>query len=175
MMIEKTDIEGLYVITPQSFSDERGAFFESYNKKKLAEWGISVDFVQDNESYSVKNVLRGLHFQKEPHAQTKLVRCVLGTVLDVAVDMREGSPTHLQHFKIELSGENKKQLFVPKGFAHGFLVLSDEAIVCYKIDAHWNKESESGLLWNDPKLGIEWGISEQDVIIAKKDLLYTPL
>ncbi len=175
MNIERTALDGVCIITPQIFTDERGAFFESYNTLQLREQGIDVTFVQDNESYSVKNVLRGLHFQNEPHAQAKLVRCVVGRVLDVAVDIRPGSSTYLRHVSVELSGENKKQLFIPKGFAHGFLVLSDEAIVCYKIDAHWNKASESGLLWNDPKLGIDWGIDARDVIIAKKDLLYTPL
>ena len=155
MKISKTFIEDLLVIEPQLFKDERGFFYESFNKNNLDKI-VNVVFVQDNESKSSRGVIRGLHFQKPPHAQTKLVRCVSGEILDVAVDLRINSKTYGKSFSIELSSENNKQLFVPKGFAHGFQVLSETAIVNYKVDNFYNSKSDSGIIWNDKDLSIDW-------------------
>ena len=166
MKINKTFIEDLLIIEPQLFKDERGFFYESYNKNNL---DIDFDFVQDNESKSYKGVIRGLHFQVPPFEQTKLVRCVSGNILDVAVDLRKNSKTYGKSFSIELSSENNKQLFVPKGFAHGFQALSEYAIVNYKVDNFYNPKSDSGIIWNDKDLSIVWNLDIKP-IISKKDL-----
>ena len=168
MKINKTYIEGLLIIEPQLFKDDRGFFYESYNKKKLDK-KIKIIFVQDNESKSIKGVIRGLHFQAPPFEQTKLVRCVSGNILDVAVDLRKNSKTYGKSFSIELSSENNKQLFVPKGFAHGFQVLSETAIVNYKVDEYYNPDSDSGLIWNDKDLSIDWNLDIKP-ILSNKDL-----
>ena len=170
MNVVSTEIEGVYIIEPQVFGDERGYFFESFNAKHFhAQTGIEVTFVQDNESRSRKGVLRGLHFQREPHAQAKLVRVVQGRVLDVAVDIRQDSSTFGKYVVVELSGDNKRQLFIPKGFAHGYVVLEDNTVFQYKCDEYYHPESEDGIAWNDPQLGIEWGIHESEVILSDKD------
>ena len=166
MKISKTFIEDLLVIDPQLFKDERGFFYESYNKNNL---DINIVFVQDNESKSYKGVIRGLHFQAPPFDQTKLVRCVSGNILDVAVDLRTNSKTYGKSFSIELSSENNKQLFVPKGFAHGFQVLSEIAIVNYKVDEYYNPDSDSGIIWNDKDLLIDWNLDIKP-ILSEKDL-----
>ena len=168
MKINKTFIEGLLIFEPQLFKDERGFFYESYNKKYLDEF-ISVVFVQENESKSNKGVVRGLHFQIPPFEQNKLVRCVSGNILDVTVDLRKNSKTYGKFFSIELSSENNKQLFVPKGFAHGFQVLSESAIISYKVDNYYNPKSESGIIWNDKDLSIDWNLDLKP-ILSKKDL-----
>ena len=166
MKISKTFIEDLLVIEPQLFKDERGFFYESYNKKKLDK-NIKIVFVQDNESKSIKGAIRGLHFQAPPFEQTKLVRCVSGNILDVAVDLRKNSKTYGKSFCVELSSENNKQLFIPKGFAHGFQVISDEAIVNYKVDNFYNPKSDSGIIWNDKDLSIDWNLDIKPVISLK--------
>ena len=166
MKINKTIIEDLLIIENQLFKDERGFFYESYNKNNL---DINIVFVQDNESKSYKGVIRGLHFQVPPFEQTKLVRCVSGNILDVAVDLRTNSKTYGKSFSIELSSENNRQLFVPKGFAHGFQVLSEIAIVSYKVDNYYNPDSDSGLIWNDKDLSIDWNLDLKP-ILSKKDL-----
>ena len=168
MKIIKTFIENLLVIEPQLFRDDRGFFYESYNKKKLDK-KIKIVFVQDNESKSIKGVIRGLHFQAPPFEQTKLIRCISGSILDVAVDLRKNSKTYGKSFSIELSSENNKQLFVPKGFAHGFQVLSETAIVNYKVDNFYNPKSDSGIIWNDKDLSIDWNLDLKP-ILSKKDL-----
>ena len=168
MKIEKTFIEGLVVITPHVFTDARGYFLESYNKKKL-ESILDVEFVQDNESASQKGVLRGLHFQNPPYAQGKLVRVIKGRVLDVVVDLRKGSETYGKHYKHVLSGEHKEQLYIPEGFAHGFLVLEDDTIFSYKCTGYYNKDSEASLLWCDETLDINWQIEHP--IISEKDVI----
>ena len=171
MEILKTHIDGCIVLSPTLFSDHRGSFYEAYKKTILDHFlGYKVDFVQDNESFSSKGVLRGLHFQKGAHAQAKLVRVVQGAVLDVAVDLRLESPTYGQHFSIELSLKNKKQLFIPRGFAHGFVVLSDTALFSYKCDNYYNKASESGIIYNDPILNIDWKFPDDQLQLSKKDL-----
>jgi dTDP-4-dehydrorhamnose 3,5-epimerase len=167
MNVEETNIEGLYVLSPKLFKDDRGYFYESFNKKLFEKMGINSDFVQDNESYSQKGTIRGLHFQKGVHAQAKLVRCSKGVVFDVAVDLRVGSSTFGKWYGVILSGENKKQFYVPRGFAHGFSVLSDVAIFNYKCDNFYNKESESGLFYGDPLLGIDWKVDTP--IVSDKD------
>ena len=164
MKINKTFIEDLLIIEPQLFKDERGFFYESYNKNNL---DINIVFVQDNESKSYKGVIRGLHFQTPPFEQTKLVRCVSGNILDVAVDLRTNSKTYGKSFSIELSSENNKQLFVPKGFAHGFQVLSEIAIVSYKVDNYYNPDSDSGLIWNDKDLSIDWNLDLKPILSVK--------
>ena len=169
MKFVNTHIEGLVIIESTVFGDNRGYFLESYNKKKFEEAIGKVSFVQDNESKSSKEVLRGLHFQKPPYAQAKLVRCIEGKVLDVAVDIREGSETFGQHITVELSGENKKQVFIPRGFAHGFLVLSNSAIVSYKVDNSYAPAFDAGIRWDDPTLNIQWGVNEHDVLVSEKD------
>ena len=164
-----TDIPGLLVFEPKVFADSRGYFFESYNEKIFEQQGIAFRFVQDNQSSSSYGVIRGLHYQLNPHAQTKLVRVLSGRILDAAVDVRNGSPTYGRAFTIELSAENKKQLFVPKGFAHGFSVLSERAEVLYKCDGFYNKESEGGFRFDDPALNIDWQIPHDKAIISDKD------
>lgn len=171
MQIEQTPIKDLVVITPQVFGDERGYFFESYNKNKMIANGIEIDFVQDNQSFSKKGTLRGLHYQNPPYAQTKLVRVLDGEIMDVAVDLRRDSPTYGQHFAIRLTAENKKQLLVPKGFAHGFSVLSETAMVMYKCDEFYNKESEGGIRFDDTTLNIDWGMDLKDAIVSEKDMI----
>ncbi len=162
-------LPGLFLIQPKVFSDERGYFFESYNKKDFSELGINVDFVQDNQAKSSYGVIRGLHYQLPPYAQSKLVRVITGRILDVAVDLRRESPTFGQYFAIELSDENFLQLFIPKGFAHGYSVLSDEAVVFYKTDEYYHPETEGGLNVFDPDLSIDWGISENEAVLSEKD------
>lgn len=169
-----TPIAGLLVLAPRVFNDNRGYFFESYNKNTLAEIGIHTDFVQDNESYSCQNTLRGLHFQKPPFAQAKLVRVIEGRVWDVAVDLRKDSPTFGQWFGVELSAENKKQFFIPRGFAHGFSVLSKTAKFAYKCDNFYNKASEGAILFNDPDLHIDWKIDTALSNLSAKDKLNQP-
>lgn len=169
MEVLTTFIEGLLVLKPKVFIDERGYFFESYNKNVLKAAGIDHVFLQDNESLSSKGVLRGLHFQKPPHAQGKLVRVVKGKVLDVAVDIRKNSSTYGKYFSIELSGENKCMFWIPPGFAHGFLTLENDTIFSYKCTDLYSKESEGALLWNDPVLNIHWGVDEP--IVSDKDKL----
>lgn len=168
MDIIKNSIEGLIVFEPKIFEDQRGYFFESFNEKIFQEISTH-SFVQDNESYSTKGVLRGMHFQTGIHAQGKLVRVVLGTVLDVAVDLRLTSKTFGEHYAVELSGENKRQFFIPRGFAHGFIVLSDEAILQYKCDSFYNKEAESGLRFDDPDLNIDWKLDRNSLIVNERD------
>ena len=168
MKISKTFIKDLLIIEPQLFKDDRGFFYESFNKKKLKK-DINVVFVQDNESKSKRGVIRGLHFQKPPHAQTKLVRCVDGKILDVAVDLRKNSKTYGKFFSIELSSENYKQLLVPKGFAHGFQVLSNGATVNYKVDEYYNPDLDFGIIWNDKDLSIDWNYDIKP-ILSSKDL-----
>ena len=170
MNIIETKIKGCFVIEPKVFGDERGYFFESFNVKKFEEKiGYNINFVQDNQSFSKYGVLRGLHLQKGDDAQAKLVRVLSGTVLDVAVDLRKNSTTYGQHVAVELSAENKKQLFVPRGFAHGFAVLSETAEFFYKVDNDYAPQSEGGLLFNDPELGIDWQIEEKNILVAEKD------
>lgn len=164
-----TEIPGLLVFEPKVFADSRGYFFESYNANIFRQEGVDIVFVQDNQSSSCYGVIRGLHYQLNPHAQTKLVRVLSGQILDVAVDMRKGSPTFGHAFTIELSAENKKQLFVPKGFAHGFSVLSEKAEVLYKCDGFYNKESEGGIRFDDPSLNIDWKVPVDKAIISDKD------
>jgi len=169
MNLIKTEIEGLYILEPRVFGDARGYFFEAYNKKVFDELVGPVDFVQDNESKSRYGVVRGLHFQKGEYAQAKLVRVVSGTVLDVAVDIRPGSPTFGKHVAALLSGENKRQFFIPRGFAHGFSVLSEEVVFQYKCDNLYCPEAEGAIAWDDPDLGIDWGLKSEDVILSDKD------
>lgn len=169
MEIIKTAIEGVVIIEPRIFKDERGYFFESFNQKEFEEKVCKTTFVQDNESKSSYGVIRGLHFQKPPFAQSKLVRVIKGSVLDVAVDIRKGSPTFGQHVAVELTEENHRQFFIPKGFAHGFAVLSDEVIFQYKCDEFYHPESEGAIAWNDPELGIDWRILEDKVVLSEKD------
>lgn len=166
MTIKETFIKDLLILSPSVFSDDRGYFLESYNKKVLASI-LDLEFVQDNESKSQKDVLRGLHFQKPPFAQGKLVRVITGSVLDIVVDLRKESPTYGKHFKLVLSSENKMQLYVPKGFAHGFLVLEDNTIFSYKCTNYYHKEAEESLLWDDTTLNIDWNIEHP--IISEKD------
>lgn len=169
MKIITTAIEGVVILEPEVFGDERGYFFESFSQREFEEKVCKTTFVQDNESCSRYGVLRGLHFQKPPHAQAKLVRVVKGKVLDIAVDIRKGSPTFGHHVSTELSGENKRQLFIPRGFAHGFAVLSEEVVFQYKCDRYYVPHSEGGILWNDPALGIDWKLPAEDVILSEKD------
>lgn len=164
-----TDIPGLLIIKPDLFNDDRGYFFEAYNKNRLLEAGIDVDFIQDNESCSKKGVLRGLHYQREPYSQGKLVRVIKGAVLDVAVDIRLNSPTYGRWSAVELTSENKLIYWIPKGFAHGFLALEDDTIFSYKCSGIYHKPSEASIIWNDPILAINWGI--KNPILSEKDKL----
>lgn len=169
MNVIKTDIEGLVIIEPRLFKDARGYFFESFSEREFAEKVAPVKFVQDNESRSSYGVLRGLHFQKPPYAQAKLVRVVKGRVLDVAVDLRKGAPTYGKYVAVELSEDNHLQFFLPRGFAHGFCVLSDEVVFQYKCDNYYAPQSEGAVIWNDPDLGIDWRIPQEDVVLSDKD------
>ena len=170
MPFVETSLPGLLIFEPAVFEDSRGFFFESYNQKVFSQQGIEASFVQDNQSRSSFGVIRGLHYQLPPYAQIKLVRVLIGKVLDVAVDIRKGSPTFGKTFTMELSAENKKQLYIPKGFAHGFSVLSDVAEVLYKCDAFYNKQSEAGINYNDPALNIDWLIAADKAIVSEKDV-----
>jgi len=170
MEIIKTDIEGVAIIKPRVFTDARGYFFESYSKREFDEKVRPIDFVQDNESCSTKGVMRGLHFQRPPFTQSKLVRCVRGSVLDVAVDIRKGSPTYGKHVAVELTGDNHLQFFVPRGFAHGFAVLSDIAVFQYKCDGFYHPEADGGISILDDSLGIDWRIDPQTAILSQKDI-----
>ena len=169
MEVIKTNIEGVVIIEPRIFRDERGYFFESFSQREFQEKVCNTVFVQDNESKSSYGVLRGLHFQKPPYAQSKLVRVIKGAVLDVAVDIRKGSPTFGQHVAVELTEDNHRQFFIPRGFAHGFSVLSDEVIFQYKCDNFYAPQSEGALAWDDPDLGIDWRLPAEKVILSEKD------
>jgi len=172
----ETKLKGCFIIEPKVLEDHRGYFFESFNQNRFNELiGKNIDFVQDNESFSSKGVLRGLHFQAGEYAQAKLVRVVKGSVLDVVVDIRKDSPTFSKHFSIELSEKNKTQLFIPRGFAHGFIVLSDTAVFAYKCDNFYNKASEQGLRYDDPSLGIDWKLPQHEFIVSDKDLVLPTL
>jgi dTDP-4-dehydrorhamnose 3,5-epimerase len=171
MNIEQTFIKDLVILTPKIFEDERGYFFEAYNQAKFHENGIMYQFVQDNQSFSVRGVIRGLHLQINPFAQAKLVRVLQGEILDVAVDLRKDSATYGHHVSVVLSSENKKQLMVPHGFAHGFSVLSETASVLYKVDQVYNKESERGIRYDDPTLAIDWQVLPEEIIVSEKDLI----
>ncbi len=165
MEITKTHISGLLVLNPMTFSDKRGYFMETFRK----EWLPDIDFVQENESLSAKGVLRGLHYQKAPYAQAKLVRCIKGKILDVAVDLRKPSPTFKQYYAVELSEDNKKQLFIPRGFAHGFLTLEEDSIISYKVDNYYHKEAEVSIRFDDKDLSIDWGVDHKSLTISDKD------
>ncbi len=168
--IEQTPLKDCFLIKPSVFEDQRGSFFESYNKEIFEKaTGLHIDFVQDNQSVSSRGVLRGFHFQRGEYAQAKLVRSVLGEVLDVVVDLRPGSPTYKMNFKVVLSAENNLQLFVPAGFAHGFLTLSESSIFSYKCDKYYNREAEGGIIWNDPTLAVNWNFPKAEIILSKKD------
>jgi len=170
MLVKKTEIPGLLIFEPKVMQDSRGYFFESYNKEKMSSAGISVEYVQDNQSKSQYGVIRGLHYQRNPYAQSKLVRVLDGKIYDVAVDMRKGSPTYGKWFGLELNSDNKLQLYIPKGFAHGFSVLSETAIVLYKCDVLYHPSSEGGVQCMDPALNIDWKIEAGKEIISPKDL-----
>jgi len=176
MIVKEKKLKGCFLIEPTVFKDRRGYFFESFNQQKFNESiGLNINFIQDNESFSSKGVLRGLHYQIGKYAQAKLVRVIKGNVLDIAVDLRNNSPTFGEYVSIELSEDNKAQLFIPRGFAHGFVVLSDTAIFSYKCDNFYNKQSEGGIIYNDKDLNIDWILSENDFIVSEKDLLLKPL
>lgn len=175
MNVIQTEIQGVVIIEPRVFGDSRGYFFESFSEKNFKEQVADVDFVQDNQSKSCYGVVRGLHFQKPPHAQAKLVRVVKGRVLDVAVDLRKGSPTYGKHVAVELTEDNHRQFFIPRGFAHGFAVLSEEAIFQYKCDNYYAPQSEGAVAWNDPDLGIDWGVLLEKAILSEKDMKHPRL
>lgn len=168
----KTDFPGLQVFAPAIFEDKRGYFFESYNQKLFSDEGIEINFVQDNQASSSFGVIRGLHYQLEPYAQTKLIRVLSGNILDAVVDIRKNSPAYGKAFTIELSAQNKKQLLIPKGFAHGYSVISETAEVFYKCDVFYHKESEGGIAWNEPSLHINWQVPPQSVRVSEKDSNY---
>lgn len=170
MKIVETAFRELFILEPTVFKDSRGFFMESYNQQTLEKSGINISFVQDNQSYSRKGVLRGLHFQKKPYAQTKLVRVLHGCIFDVVVDLRASEPTYKKSYGVEMSDENKRQLLVPKGFAHGFVVVSESANVLYKCDEYYNKASEGGIRFDDPDLVIDWSLPNSELIISDKDL-----
>lgn len=169
MHIIETDIEGVVIIEPKVFGDERGYFFESFSQKEFEKKVSKTVFVQDNESRSRYGVVRGLHFQRPPYEQAKLVRVVKGRVLDVVVDLRKNSPTYGHHIATELSEENKRLLFIPRGFAHGYAVLDKEAVFLYKCDNYYSPDYEGAVLWNDPQLGIDWRLPPEDIILSEKD------
>ncbi len=175
MNIEQTIISDLIILHPSVFADSRGYFFESYNRDEFARHGLHYDFVQDNQSFSTYGTIRGLHFQKGEHAQAKLVRVLQGRVLDVAVDLREGSPTFGKWVSVELSEENRTMFMIPRGFAHGFSVLSETAVFAYKCDNTYCRESEGGILYNDPELSIDWRIESGKAVLSDKDLLHPTL
>lgn len=171
MTFTETKLKGCFVLEPNIFEDDRGYFFESFNKTRFNKGiGATIDFVQDNQSFSAQGVIRAIHYQTGVHAQAKLVRVLSGAVLDVAVDLRKDSPTFGEYVAIELNSENKKQLFIPKGFGHGFAVLSETAEFYYKCDNYYNKEAEAGILYNDKELGIDWKISDNEIVLSNKDL-----
>lgn len=170
MEYRKTEIDGVYILEPRVFNDARGYFFEAWKKEEFEEHVGKVDFIQDNESKSSYGVLRGLHYQKGNYSQAKLVRVIKGKVLDVAVDIRKSSPTFGKHVMVELSDENKRQFFIPRGFAHGFLVLSDEAVFTYKVDNVYAPQHEASIRWNDEDINIQWPIDIKDVVTSEKDL-----
>jgi dTDP-4-dehydrorhamnose 3,5-epimerase len=169
MNVIKTDIEGVVIIEPKIFGDSRGYFYESYSQRDFEEKMGRVNFVQDNQSFSHYGVLRGLHFQNPPYTQSKLVRVIHGKVVDVAVDIRKGSPTYGKYVAVELTGENHRQFFIPKGFAHGFVVLSETALFQYKCDESYHPEAEGAIMWNDPDLAIEWPVKAEDIELSEKD------
>jgi dTDP-4-dehydrorhamnose 3,5-epimerase len=172
MKVTETFLKGCFIVEPTIFDDGRGSFFESFNQQNFEQkTGIQINFVQDNQSISQRGVLRGLHLQKGIHAQTKLVRVVKGKVLDVAVDFRKDSSTYGKHFSIELSGENNKQLFVPRGFLHGFVTLENNTIFSYKCDNYYNKEAEDGVIYNDKDLNIDWKLDETEIVLSEKDII----
>ena len=171
MEVIKTEIEGVVIIEPRIFKDDRGYFYESFSQREFEEKVCRTTFVQDNQSKSSYGVVRGLHFQKPPYSQSKLVRCIKGAVLDVAVDIRKGSPTFGKYVAVELTEDNHRQFFVPRGFAHGFAVLTEEAVFQYKCDNFYNKESEGSVAWNDPQLAIDWRIPADKVLLSEKDKL----
>ena len=183
MEVVKTDLDGVVIVRPRIFGDSRGYFFESFNQKEFAQLVLKREylsderalFVQDNESRSCYGVVRGLHFQRPPYAQAKLIRVIKGSVLDVAVDIRKGSPTFGKYVAVELSGENHEQLYIPRGFAHGFSVLSEEAILQYKCDNLYAPQAEGAIIWNDPDLGIDWKIDPEKVILSAKDMVHPQL
>lgn len=175
MPFSKTQFPGLLIFEPSVFEDSRGYFFESYNQKLFSENGIEINFVQDNQAQSSFGIIRGLHFQMDPFAQTKLLRVLSGKIIDAVVDIRKNSPTYGNAYTIELSAGNKKQLLIPKGFAHGYSVISETAEVFYKCDAFYHKESEGGILWNDPKLNIDWKVPIDKVVVSEKDARYPSL
>ena len=170
MKVINTEIKGVYIIEPRLFRDGRGYFFESFSQREFDEKIGHIDFCQDNESMSSYGVMRGLHFQRPPYTQSKLVRCVKGRVLDVAVDIRKSSPTFGKYVMVELAEDNKRQFFIPRGFAHGFLVLSEEAIFTYKVDNIYAPQHEASIRWNDETIGIKWPIDPKDVLTSEKDL-----
>ena len=170
MEYKRTEIEGVYVVEPRVLGDARGYFMEAWKQQEFEEHIGKVGFIQDNESMSSRGVLRGLHYQKDEWSQAKLVRVIKGTVMDVAVDIRRASPTFGRHLMVELSGENKRQLFIPRGFAHGFLVLSDEAIFAYKVDNVYAPQAEAGIRWDDPQLAIDWPIGNMKLLTSEKDM-----
>ena len=168
MKVTETALQGVYLVEPKVFGDQRGWFMESYSKLKLEQYGLECDFVQDNHSFSAqRGTLRGLHFQRNPHAQAKLVRCVRGEILDVAVDIRQGSPQYLKWVAVKLTADNKKQLFIPQGFAHGFLTLCDDVEVQYKADQYYAPEHDGGIAYDDPDIGVDWG--EGEFVLSEKD------
>ncbi len=171
MNYNETFIKGVFVIEPKVFNDSRGYFFEAWKKQEFLDHVGEVDFIQDNESKSSRGVLRGLHYQKGAFAQAKLVRVIKGKVIDVAVDIRRSSPTFGKHVMVELSEENKRQLFIPRGFAHGFLVMSDEAVFTYKVDNVYAPQAEAGIRWDDPQLAIDWPVGPGEVLTSEKDLV----
>ncbi len=174
--LQRTPLRDCFILKPTVFQDHRGTFYESYNHERFEETtGLEIDFVQDNQSTSERGVLRGLHFQTGPFAQAKLVRAVMGEVLDVVVDLRPESSTFGQSYKVILSSDNNLQMFVPAGFAHGFLTLSQVSVFAYKCDRYYKKEAESGIRWNDPHLGIDWGFPEEDMILSDKDIILPTL
>lgn len=175
MTIIPTPIPGVVILEPRVFGDARGYFFESFSEKEFRQQVCDTHFVQDNESSSCYGVIRGLHYQRHPHSQSKLVRATKGCVLDVAVDIRRGSPTYGQHVAVELSAENHRQLFIPRGFAHGFAVLSKEATFQYKCDNYYAPQSEGGVAWDDPALGIDWRLPTESIILSPKDTARAPL
>lgn len=176
MIVEETKLKGCFLIEPKVFSDNRGYFYESFNLGKFNNaLGLKVNFVQDNESFSIKGTLRGLHYQIGEHAQAKLVRVIQGKVLDVAVDLRDGSDTFGENISLELSDRNKKQLFIPRGFAHGFVVLSKTAVFSYKCDNYYNNAYEGGIIYNDPTLNINWRLPQSRLIISEKDVVLPKL
>ena len=175
MNIIETEIEGVVILEPRIFKDDRGYFYESFSQREFEEKVCQTTFVQDNQSMSVYGVVRGLHFQKPPYCQSKLVRCIKGAVLDVAVDIRKGSPTFGKYVAVELTEENHRQFFIPRGFAHGFAVLSGEAVFQYKCDNYYNKESEGAIAWDDATRGVDWRIPTENVILSEKDKMSKPI